>query len=400
MKKTGLILSGGGARGAYEAGVLHYVRTQISPSLRKQVFDILCGCSVGAINTSFLASTAHEPLRQTHALLDLWSTIRAQDIYDNTASSFLNLLGQSLTGIMTNLTRMSFLDSQKSDHFQALLNTGPLRKFIKKKVRWEKISQNIRKSFVESVGFISTQQRTGRPVVFLQTRSTYTPSSRFDFIKGVLQPEHAMASAAIPLVFPSIKIKNHYYVDGGVRMNTPLSPAIHLGARRLFIVGLHADQNWSSHIDSPSTPPTLGEHLGKLFHSFLLDHLKTDLMQLQKINKLIDTSESIYGKNFCKKINRKLKPTLNKIETLLIHPSIPISEVFATWYAKKENKAKMGRMEKFLMRILDIQPEVSADLLSYLAFESDYMKDLIQLGFKDTAQKHDMIEDFFSRKSS
>lgn len=398
--KIGLVLSGGGARGAYEAGVLHFIRTQLSPKLRSSKLDIICGCSVGAINTSFLASTMHEPLEQTKHLISLWQNLTSEQVYQRTPSSLISMLGHSVSSLMGNLTQFNFFESiNRNNHFQALLDTKPLEKFLKKNVRWNKIKENVLKKKVESVALIATQHRSGRSTIFLQTGSRYFKSDRFDLCPTQLAPVHAMASAAIPLVFPSIKINEQYFVDGGVRMNTPLSPAIHLGAEKLFIIGLHAENNWPKEIDTPNMPPTLGEHLGKLFHSFLLDNLKNDIIHLQQVNRVIEASESLFGKDFCPKMNKKLEyqSHLKTIDSLLIQPSVPISQIFDDWYFDKKRKSHLNLLEKFLMRALDIQPAVSGDLLSYLAFEADYLTRLVDLGFNDAKKKQAEIEEFFSK---
>ncbi len=398
-KKIGLVLSGGGARGAYEAGVLHYIRTKLPQKLRSSRFDVLCGCSVGAINTSFFASTIHEPLEQTKALVALWGNLSSAQVYKRTTSSLLALLARSTSSIIGNLTQLDFFEARnRKNHFQALLDTKPLETFLAKTVRWDRIKENILKDNLESVSLVATQHQSGRTAIFLQTGSRYFKSDRFDVTATELQPIHAMASAAIPLVFPSVKIDDAYYVDGGVRMNTPLSPAIHLGAEKLLVIGLHAETNWPKAIDVSSRAPTLGEHLGKLFHSFLLDNLKNDISHLQQVNRVIKIGEGIFGDDFCEKVNQKLEyqHRMQKIDSLLIQPSIPISEVFDEWYSKNQDKAQLTVLEKFLMRALDVQPKVSGDLLSYLAFEGGYLTQLVNLGFKDAQKKHDQLEDFLA----
>ncbi len=385
MKKNemALILSGGGARGAYEAGVLLYIREMLPQKLRQINFPILSGTSVGAINITYWASTAHTPLQQGKKLAALWSNLKSSSVYQ--------------------LAILSSLKSLIQGHSHALLDTTPLKKFISKNIDWKQIKKNIDKNYLESLTLVGTRMRTGEVELFVQSGSRIPKDLPFQTRSVELNTDYVMASAAIPLVFPSVLIENKFYVDGGVRINTPLAPSIHLGAKKLFIIALHSDhpdttQNKLSEIDNP---PSLGEHLGKLLNLFFLDKLKHDLDQLQLINKLIEAGERRYGSDYLKEVNSELKgkKEFSKIQTLVIKPSIPISSLFQDWYEKKSNASISTFLESLLLKLFDVNPALSTDLLSYLTFEKGYLQSLIDLGFEDARMQHNTIVDFFDSTS-
>ncbi len=398
-----LVLSGGGARGAYEAGVIHYLRTMLPPSLRHRSFSVHCGSSSGAINVCFMASTADDLKYQGDRMIELWKETRPENIYLRNTKALSHFLFHTAAGLFRNLTRVDFLRERHGEarHFQSLFDTTPFHQHLRKIIRWEKIHDNVRKGLLQATSVVATRMRTGKPELFIQKGGSYDYRGEYEVHSVDLGPEHVMASAAIPLVFSNIPIGENYYLDGSIRLNTPLSPPIQLGAKRILVVSLHphdAPDPTPHDCSESQCPPSLGEHLGKLLNAFFLDRLKYDIEQLERINRLIDVSARVYGPDYLHRVNTALGPQhhFQKIDYLKISPSVPISSVFSEWFEHgKTEGIRLSFMERLLMRLLDVDPSVNMDLLSYLTFDRNYLTRVIDLGFEDARRQHDQLCAFF-----
>src|SRR5260370_35825212 len=233
----GLVLSGGGARGAYEAGVIRYLREELPASVRERVrFDILCGTSVGAITACFLASTMHDPDGQGRVLSDMWTDLSLEAVY--------KVKGEDLWSLTRKMWRAATNEPVRAEGWRLydVFHPEPLEEIVRTRAPWPRISANLAKGLFSSLAVSATQIATGRSVVFVQ-RSTpgLPPWSRdpnTEAREAVIGPEHALASAAIPLLFRSVKIGEEYFCDGSLRQNTPLTPALRLGAQRVLIIAL------------------------------------------------------------------------------------------------------------------------------------------------------------------
>lgn len=413
MANLGLILSGGGARAAYEAGVIHYIRSALSSKIAKRNFDIQCGSSAGAINTAGMVSMADDPLRQGEYLKDLWLNLKPEEVYERDFAAAFKFFFSSLGGIIRNLTTFDIfkLVTRKGPHFNYLLDNAPLKKFLKKKISWEKIEDNIQKRFVSAVSITTTNARSGRTELFIRRRKEIEYYGEYRIHEVPIEVDHIMASAAIPLVFPTVKIDKVYYTDGGLRLYTPMSPAIQLGAERLLIIGLHhpATQNEKDDFDlkEMKTPPSVVQLAGRLMNLIFLDSVKYDLEQLKRINHLIERSEKIYGKDYLdqvnslvkkgKKLNEPVSHELKKIDVVEVLPSEFISKIFENWFNKaKKGIYKLSSLEKLLMRLLDFDTAGAVELLSYLTFSHEYIKDLVDLGYEDAKKNRDRLIDILS----
>jgi len=428
MGKLALVLSGGGARGAYEAGVIHYLRTGLPKKLTRRNFDIHSGSSAGAINTAAMASMAHEPSYQGTRIKDLWLSLKQDNIYRRDFSAATHFIFTSIEGILRNLTSFDAfqLRRKRGPHFTAFLDASPLKTFLNKKISWDEIGKNIRRGIVDAVTVTATNTRTGYGELFIQKsrRIEYTGDYKSNEVK--IRPKHVMASAAIPIIFPTVKIGKSYYTDGGLRLFTPMSPAIQLGADRIVIVGLrhqpsaHEMEEYQSR--TAKGPPSLAELMGRIMNGIFLDRVQFDLEQLHRINKIIDWSESVYGKDYLRNINREIAKEerqmlkrrkeervkekvekamaprgFKRIQVVEILPSQFISQIFRHWFqGKRKDGFKFSTLEKFLLRILDVDTEGAIELLSYLVFARDYIKDLIDLGYEDAKKNRDRLIDIMS----
>jgi NTE family protein len=412
--KIGLVLSGGGARGAYEAGIMHYILTQLAPKkLVIQNFDIYCGSSVGAINTCYLASMAHEnPIAAGNKLYQIWNTLKQEQIYARDFMALSQFVAQSAAGITLNLFRRMGKNSasRKGQHFVGLFNTKPLPKFLRDYIDFKQLNKNVTKGPVSAVSLTATNVNTGYMELFVKKKRETAYTGAYVFRETELEVEHAVASGAIPIVFPAQKIGKYHYVDGGLRLNTPMSPAIQLGADRVFVIGMHnaaARRNLEgSELDKVHTPP-LGEIIGKVLNSIFLDHIEYDIEQLTRINRIIEWGRMTYGEDFLERINdtllkKKIRGDianrgLKDIQAYSIFPSRDIGKLFSECLSDQTNaKAYFGPLEKLVLKILDIDINETQDFLSYLMFMPNYLQKLLGLGYLDAETHKDELIEFLS----
>ncbi len=403
-KNLALVLSGGGARGAYEAGVMHYIRTMLPSKARRRNFDIQSGASVGAINTSFVAATAHDLEFQGKEIWRLWQDLREENIYRRDKRALWDFLSRSSKGILSGLLGGKTHDSR---HFNGFLDTAPFLPFIQKVVPWKQITQNILAGFIKAVSIVATNVFTGRTELFIEKHPSVEYTGEYIVHHGPINALHAMASAAIPIVFPTIMIDDIAYTDGGLRLNTPMSPVIQLGADSILVIGLHHRAKPGEKIPfhgEKGKPPALGQVMGRVMNSMFLDRIQYDMEQLDRINKIVDWGEMLYGKTFLEDLNQMLLKKkirgdiasrgLKKIHVLRMRPSEDIGEIFSHCYKRGRDK-HFGSFEKFMVRMLDIDPAAGVDFLSYIAFMPEYLKKLLELGFEDARKNHAELKEFF-----
>ena len=270
-------------------------------------------------------------------------------------------------------------------------------------------SSNIQSGIVEALSIVATNVFTGRMELFIEKHPSieYTGEYAHHFTR--IQPIHAKASAAIPLVFPTVQIDGIAYTDGGLRLNTPMSPAIQLGADSLFVIGLHHRAKERGKIPSHGVkgqPPALGQVVGRVMNSIFLDRTQYDLEQLIRINRIIDWSEMLHGKDFLHDLNKMLHRKnirgdiadrgLKRLQVLRLRPSEDIGEIFSHCF-RRQKDLHLSAFEKFLTRFLDIDPSGGVDFLSYISFLPEYLKKLLDLGFEDARRHHTNIKEFLEQ---
>ncbi|OGQ06920.1 MAG: hypothetical protein A3G32_06905 [Deltaproteobacteria bacterium RIFCSPLOWO2_12_FULL_40_28] len=411
-KKLALVLSGGGARGAYEAGVIHYIRTKLKPEIsRKRNFDIVCGSSVGAINTCFVAATSHDLDYQGKKAYELWKNMKQEYVYQRGMIGLTKLAGRTVAGVLGNFFSKTENDGKKRKyHFVGFLDPSPLPSFLKEVIPWKQIALNIQHGLTKAISLTATNIHTGRMELFIDKHPSliYSGRHRAHFVN--IEVAHAMASAAIPILFPTVCIGKDHYCDGGVRSNTPISPAIHLGTDKALVIGLH--QNTFSAPDVPGmvtrydTPPTMGEIIGNVLKIIFLDRLDYDVAQLQRINEVIYWGKKVYGDDFLDRMNQQMTAQggtrdiaargLKQIEIFNIYPSRDIRSIFAecvtrTQYLKKQ----LSVFEKTLLKILDVDLSNGLDFLTFILFVPEFLQQLLELGFEDARSSHAELERFF-----
>ena len=405
--KRALVFSGGGARGAYEAGVIHYLLDEFPKRLGRPVsFDILCGTSVGAIHACFLAATAELDGDRGSRLVEFWKRMRIEKILPLSASDLLRL-PRKLLGLRR--TAEAFRKGKAPERLYGLLNTEPLEQLVVRTIPWRGIRDNIRRGLVEAVCVAATQVASGRVAVFIENRDRKLPNWTRDPMvvprPTRILPVHALASAAIPLLFPAVRIGRTYYADGGLRLNTPLAPAIRMGADRVLVVALRQDIGKAhqiatdkSRIEDYASPTFL---FGKMLNALLLDHLDTDLARMDVMNEILTNGTSAFGTDFIERLNevadRERGQQFRKIHNLVIRPSQDLGILAGEVLSAMPGDSSRSPLLRLAMRNLeDRQHSTEADLLSYLLFDGEFLGPLTELGYNDARNHENEFAAFFS----
>jgi len=389
----GLVLTAGGARGAYQAGVLK--RLGELRSLRKapSPFSIIAGASAGAINGSMLAATSSNFREATRHLAELWSDLEVKQVFRS------DPLALGLGGLrwMRDLTLGALIGGGGT---QSLLDASPLRALMARHLPIEGIGAAIRKGHLYAVALSATSYHSGKSFIFVQGRPGHPvwAKSRRVVVPVELTLDHVLASAAIPLIFQPVFVRSElgecYFGDGGLRMVTPLSPAIRLGATRIFAIGIRcqrsADElsraelsrsNGEDHAPDAAVmeKPPLSQICGVFLNAIFLDHLDTDLDHLLRMNELIAAhGDETHG----------VREPMRIVTPFVINPSEDLAIVAASF------AHRMPRPVRYLLDGLGTPNAQSADLMSYLLFDHAYTRALIDVGYRDASRHVDRIEGF------
>lgn len=373
---TGLILSGGGARAAYQVGVLSAI-ADLLPDAAQNPFPVIVGTSAGAINAVGLACGALHFTEAVRRLTGVWQGFHTHQVYRSDWPGVLRqaarFVGRSLLGI-------------GGEAPVALLDSSPLAELLRRELDFTGIAGAVRHRQLRAVAVTAFGYETGQAVTFYQGRATIDPWFRHRRV-GVptrLALEHLLASASIPLIFPPVKINREYFGDGAVRQSAPISPALHLGATRVLVIGVSGNPTDGQQAQVPvvrpqhSRPPSLAQISGHMLNSTFIDSLESDIELLERLNqmgRLIPAEKHPRGLG--------LKP----VDVLVIAPSQPLDLIAA------RHRHELPKALRFFLRGPGATRASGAGVLSYLLFEPGYCSELIELGYQDAmTQKARLIE--------
>jgi len=398
----GLVLTAGGARGAYQAGVLK--RIGEIPALRTcpSPFEIVAGASAGAINGTTIAAGSSRFRAATQRLARLWGDLSVEQVF---RTDFV-AMGQIGARLVRDLALGGVFGGGTT---HSLLDASPLHAFLTKHLPLGGIGPAIRRGHLYAVAVSATSYHSGKAFTFIQGRRGHPVwnKSRRSSLSVKLSIEHVLASAAIPIVFPPVLVSGHgecFFGDGGLRLVTPFSPAIRLGATRVFAIGIRCpsaaealskvelgeSKQWME-ARSTMLPPPLAQICGVFLNAIFLDHLDTDLDHLERMNELIAFYEKRHHAPPMDAVTPEISEPMRVIEPLVINPSEDLALV------AQEFAYKMPRVLRYILEGLGRPNAESADLMSYLLFDSSFTRALIDIGYRDAGRRIDEIEEFLCR---
>jgi NTE family protein len=374
----GLVLTGGGARAAYQVGALRALaEIEQSPGCP---FQVIAGISSGAVNGLAVALGAEYFRGTVQSLVATWRMLTPDRVYRTDAWSLFSIGARWIT----NLTTGGIFGEPRMNH---LLDTAPLRTLLGERLPTSLLTGHILDGRLRAVGITATNYQTGTAITFYQGAPDIVPWTRSHRLgrPESLTIDHVMASAAIPVFFPPIGIDGSFFGDGCMRMNSPLSPAIHLGADRLVAIGIRYARppGEAAELNRRCRTCTLfpSEIGGTLLNAVFLDSLEADVERLERVNGTLSvlTPEQ----------RKRLSQPLRRIPLLMLRPSRDLAHLAAHQYRR------FPRTLRYLLRGIGADTERGWDLVSYLAFEPVYVEMLMNLGYEDTLARRREVEAFF-----
>ena len=373
--KTGLILTGGGARAAYQVGFLRAVAHML-PRGSPNPFPILCGTSAGAINAAALAADATDLHRAIRRLMLIWKYFHAEQVYRS------DVLGVMMTGARW-ITAM-MLGGLGRNNPSSLLDNAPLAQLLRERLDLSGIRRSLDSGALYALSITVSGYTSGQSVSFFQSVPGVGgwQRARRVGVPEIIDYEHLLASSALPFIFPAVPLRREFFGDGSMRQIAPISPALHLGADRVLVIGVGRQVAQQPERVRSAGYPSLAQIAGHALNSIFLDSLEVDIERLRRINKTIQLIPEEQRK--------RNQMDLREVDVLVISPSEDIDRIAA------HHARDLPRSIKFLLRGIGATRSGGATLTSYLLFEPAYCRALIALGYKDTMARRDEILDFIS----
>lgn len=370
--KTALILSGGGARAAYQVGVLKAI-AELIPDTGHSPFKIICGTSSGAINAAKLASEADHFHGSVANLEKLWSNLQSHDVHRvGPASIAKNLI---------KLFASFFHSGLSSGPPLSILDNEPLRQLLIKNVDMHRLKHMVQCGELHALCLSALGYTSGHNISFIEGHDSVEgwKSARRCGIKTSLNIDHILASAALPAIFPAVRINREYFGDGALRQTAPLSSALNLGAKKLFIIGVSGNAKESYQRDTVFHSPSFAQVISQLINSAFIDSLEEDVDLVRRINT--------FSKALKKEARRELN--VNTVDLLLIEPSIKFDEL-AGQYIHNLPPTMRG-----LLKIIGANPAGGgSSLASYILFDREFCSLLIKSGYEDAMSQAEEICEF------
>jgi NTE family protein len=373
-KRAALILTGGGARAAYQVGVLKAI-AEFMPRRSRSPFQIICGTSAGALNAAVLAVNAQNFSMGVQYMVNTWKGFHANQIYRTDVIGVFNNTMLWLAGLL-----LSALGIDKLNQV-SLLDNSPLSELLTQMLPCEMIQQNIDAGALHALSITASGYGSGQSVTFFQGVKELLPWKRTGRmgIQMDINIQHLLASAALPFIFPATLIHREYFGDGSMRQTAPISPALHLGATRVLVIGVSANGN----VDQQDRKdvgeyPSLARIAGHAMNSIFLDSMEVDLERVKKINDLV----AIMPEEMRERAN------LRHVDVLVVAPSQPIDKI-AERYA-----SELPWTIRLLLRVAGARKRSGAVLVSYLLTEKKFCRALIDLGYQDALKRREEIMGF------
>ena len=369
-----LMVGGGGARGAYQAGVLRGIARRF-PDLR---FRILTGISAGAVNTIHLASHTDPLAASASELVDLWLSLTTDQVYDVHALPLMrNVLGWGARLTSGGMRRAR-------EPLRGMVDTEPLRQFLNRVLErsadgtFPGVQRNIAAGALHAVALSATSYTTGQSVTWVEGKDIQLwqrPQRRSELAR--LTVDHVLASTALPMLFPAVKLGGEWFGDGGVRLTAPLSPALHLGATRILTISTRY-QRTRAEADLPLTEgyPPPAQVLSVLYNAIFLDLIDEDILRLQKVNRLLEG------------LPPEQREGMRVVDILVMRPSRDLGKL------AREFEPRLPPVFRYLTRGLGTQRTASPDILSLVLFQADYLRRLVELGEADAEAQAGRVEAF------
>lgn len=373
--KRGLVMMGGGARAAYQIGVLKAV-AELRDKGGASPFQIICGTSAGAINAASLATMADDYNHAVAQMLRVWGNFHAGQVFESDLKNILKTVSRWLTAfILGGLGKRNPL---------ALLNRKPLRALLSQRLNFSRIQRIIDDGYLHAVSLTASGYTSGQSVTFFQGDPDIQPWFRVRRCgsRSMLNIDHLMASSAIPFLFEAVKLHREYFGDGSMRQMAPLSAALHLGADRILVIGNQKDDEQRRERKQNDHYPSFAQIAGHILDSIFLDSLETDLERLERINKTVDVIP-----------NRRLRKSevpLRRVEASVLAPSVDIGEL------AQDYLHELPWTIRSLLKGIGAMNKQGTGLASYLLFEKGYCRELIHLGYQDAMNEKDMLLAFLN----
>ncbi len=375
-QRLGIVLTGGGARAAYQVGVLRAISA--ITSFETNPFRVISGYSAGAINGTWLAGRTENFDRAVQSMWDEWAGLTTKKVFNTEIPNAVIMAlrwvkDRSFGGVHQNHMQINYL-----------LDTLPLQKFIESKINYQGLREHLSTGALHALSVTTVNYQTGQSVTFYggdKDIEDWKTLNRIS-VRADLKAEHVIASSAIPIFFPPQKIGDYHYGDGMVRLNSPLSAAVRMGAEKLLVIGIRGPSAESTNKNQHIGHVTIGEIAGTILNGLFFDALDADLARLERINRTVSLmSKEELGRG---------KDHLRRIPVLLMRPSTEIDQL------SEVGLSQLPATLRFLLKGIGLQDDRGTDLLSYLSFEPQYIKTLLEAGYEDTMKRKQEIIDFFS----
>lgn len=368
----GLVLSGGGARAAYQVGVLRAI-ADLLPADYPNPFDIICGTSAGALNAAGLATHANH-LRDGVAMLEsVWGEFRTEQVY---RTDMAGVLARAWRFVMTLV-----FGRLRRDLPISMLDNSPLRELLQQRLTMSNVQESIDNGFLRALCITASGYSSGESVSFFQgvpSLETWRRSRRIG-VDTQIDIDHLMASAAIPMFFPAVRVNREFFGDGALRQLSPISPALHLGSEKVLVIGVGGQSR--RHVREKTVAyPSIAQVVSHIMNSSFVDSLEADVERLTRINRTLELIPDEV---------RAQQTTLRKVDVLVMSPPAEVLDAIAMRHARL-----LPKSIRLFVRGSGATHRSGSGVLSYLLFEAPYCQDLMDLGYHDGCGRREEIRRF------